>query len=157
MSSDCAGGLHQSSRLFSPPRPAGTPWITGPWTPAGEAAAGGDGAGPSSRAPGTGQPQASAAVEGYRASHRTVSKSWQLPAKFPDRAVLEAYSKPRVDTSKDRFQFSVPDVEVLRPYCQQNFGWTRVRSCLGDSEHELTVGRPRSHGLVLVHGLWPAA
>ena len=69
------------------------------------------------------------AVARYKATHRAASKNWELPARFPDGSVLAAYAQPKVDESKDKFQFLVPDVPVLTEYCTSRFGWSRVRVC----------------------------
>ena len=88
-------------------------------------------AGPSSAeqpaAADTAQSALEAELAKYKASHRSVSKSWDVPASFPDSKVLEAYLHPRVDDSKEKFEFRAPDVPVLRQYCLRHFGWTSVR------------------------------
>lgn len=62
----------------------------------------------------------------FKASHRAISKNWNLPSNFPSQDVVAAYMSPRVDTSKDKFEFRKPDLGLLRQYCQQRFGWQEV-------------------------------
>jgi hypothetical protein len=62
----------------------------------------------------------------FKASHRAISKNWNLPSNFPSQDVVAAYMSPRVDTSKDKFEFRKPDLGLLRQYCKQRFGWQEV-------------------------------
>lgn len=66
--------------------------------------------------------------EAFKLAHRKPSKNWQLPANFPSKPVLEAYLQPRVDASKDKFEFRSPDIGVLRHYCERQFGWEQART-----------------------------
>jgi hypothetical protein len=36
----------------------------------------------------------------------------RLPVHFPDERVVDAYMHPQVDNSKDKFEFSRPDLQV---------------------------------------------
>ena len=38
----------------------------------------------------------------FCAAHQGARKNWDLPDNFPDTAVIEAYSNPKVDSAKDR-------------------------------------------------------
>jgi hypothetical protein len=38
----------------------------------------------------------------FCAAHKSVRKSWDVPDNFPDTAVVEAYSNPKIDAAKDR-------------------------------------------------------
>jgi DNA excision repair protein ERCC-5 len=66
----------------------------------------------------------------FKSEHRTASKNWDLPKNFPDRKILDAYMKPAVDESKEKFEFRTPDVPILRMYCMRQFGWSTVRTRL---------------------------
>ena len=67
-----------------------------------------------------------AELEKFKREHRTAGKNWDVPKNFPDGKVVEAYMKPSVDDSKDKFEFRTPDVPVLRMYCERQFGWSAV-------------------------------
>ncbi|PKK32913.1 excision repair cross-complementation group 5 [Columba livia] len=51
----------------------------------------------------------------------------QLASGFPNPAVAEAYLKPVVDESRGSFTWGKPDVEQIREFCQDHFGWTRTK------------------------------
>ncbi|KAM9246777.1 DNA excision repair protein ERCC-5-like [Leptosomus discolor] len=51
----------------------------------------------------------------------------QLSSGFPNPAVADAYLKPVVDESKGSFIWGKPDVEQIREFCQDHFGWTRTK------------------------------
>ncbi|XP_009903548.2 DNA excision repair protein ERCC-5 [Dryobates pubescens] len=51
----------------------------------------------------------------------------QLSSGFPNPAVAEAYLKPVVDESRGSFTWGKPDVEQIREFCQDRFGWTRTK------------------------------
>ncbi|XP_054255847.1 DNA excision repair protein ERCC-5 [Indicator indicator] len=51
----------------------------------------------------------------------------QLSSGFPNPAVAEAYLKPVVDESMGSFTWGKPDVEQIREFCQDRFGWTRTK------------------------------
>lgn len=53
----------------------------------------------------------------FMAKHRNVSKNWTIPSSFPDRAVVNAYIRPRVDTSEEKFEWGRPDAEALHKFC----------------------------------------
>ncbi|KAL4441195.1 hypothetical protein ABPG77_011432 [Micractinium sp. CCAP 211/92] len=69
-------------------------------------------------------PEAAARLEAFKRTHRGVRRSWDPPASFPSAAVDQAYAEPKVDTSKEKFTFGRPDVELLRQFCQTRLGWT---------------------------------
>jgi DNA excision repair protein ERCC-5 len=60
----------------------------------------------------------------FKHKHRGVRRNWEPPPGFPSDAVAQAYAEPRVDTSKDKFSFGCPDVELLRRFCAERFGWS---------------------------------
>ncbi|XP_063193354.1 DNA excision repair protein ERCC-5 isoform X2 [Chroicocephalus ridibundus] len=51
----------------------------------------------------------------------------QLSSGFPNPAVAEAYLKPVVDETRGSFVWGKPDVEQIREFCQNHFGWTRTK------------------------------
>ncbi|XP_040984648.1 DNA repair protein complementing XP-G cells-like isoform X1 [Aquila chrysaetos chrysaetos] len=51
----------------------------------------------------------------------------QLSSGFPNPAVAEAYLKPVVDETRGSFIWGKPDVEQIREFCQDHFGWTRTK------------------------------
>eukprot|EP00873_Tetraselmis_striata_P028365 jgi/Tetstr1/448629/TSEL_035874.t1 len=69
---------------------------------------------------GEGEP---AALREFKAKHRNIRKTWQLPEVFPNPAVLEAFRNPSVDHAKDRFTFGRPDIAMLHQFCSNKFGW----------------------------------
>ncbi|XP_062343803.1 DNA excision repair protein ERCC-5 [Cinclus cinclus] len=51
----------------------------------------------------------------------------QLYSGFPNPAVAEAYLKPVVDESRGSFTWGKPDVEQIREFCKDHFGWTMTK------------------------------
>nr|XP_009502567.1 PREDICTED: DNA repair protein complementing XP-G cells [Phalacrocorax carbo] len=51
----------------------------------------------------------------------------QLSSGFPNPAVAEAYLKPVVDETRGLFSWGKPDVEQIREFCKDHFGWTRTK------------------------------
>ncbi|XP_068038669.1 DNA excision repair protein ERCC-5 [Anomalospiza imberbis] len=51
----------------------------------------------------------------------------QLYSGFPNPEVAEAYLKPVVDESRGSFTWGKPDVEQIREFCKDHFGWTRTK------------------------------
>lgn len=51
----------------------------------------------------------------------------QLYSGFPNPAVAEAYLKPVVDESRGSFTWGKPDVEQIREFCKDHFGWTTTK------------------------------
>lgn len=44
---------------------------------------------------------------------------------FPSERVADAYLHPRVDESTEKFQWSRPDLDSLRQFARNKFGWTK--------------------------------
>lgn len=63
----------------------------------------------------------------FKQTHKNVRKSWNLPSGFPSTEVVAAYLDPKVDQSKEKFTFARPDLDLLRHFCAQKFGWEQVR------------------------------
>ncbi|XP_074993669.1 DNA excision repair protein ERCC-5 isoform X1 [Calonectris borealis] len=51
----------------------------------------------------------------------------QLSSGFPNPAVADAYLKPVVDETRGSFIWGKPDVDQIREFCQDHFGWTRTK------------------------------
>ncbi|XP_078514096.1 DNA excision repair protein ERCC-5 [Lissotriton helveticus] len=52
----------------------------------------------------------------------------ELHESFPNLAVAEAYLKPVVDDSKGAFSWGRPDLEQIREFCANAFGWYRSKT-----------------------------
>jgi len=61
----------------------------------------------------------------FRKSHAT---KLFLPLGFPSPAVFEAYLKPEVDDSPEKFQWGIPDLEGLRQFLMSTIGWGPERT-----------------------------
>lgn len=57
-----------------------------------------------------------------------MKKHWVLPDEFPNERVVSAYTKPTVDRSKENFDWGKPDVDMLRIFCKEKFGWNDERT-----------------------------
>ena len=64
----------------------------------------------------------------FKFKHRNVRKTWNLPSGFPSQEVVAAYLDPKIDSSKEKFTFARPDVDLLRQFCAQRFGWESART-----------------------------
>ena len=64
----------------------------------------------------------------YKRKHRNLRKSWNLPKGFPSLEVMDAYLDPKVDDAKDKFTFARPDLDLLRRFCSDRFGWEQSRT-----------------------------
>ncbi|KAI9807865.1 MAG: hypothetical protein M1825_005171 [Sarcosagium campestre] len=51
-----------------------------------------------------------------------------LPPSFPVAAVTDAYLHPEVDSSRDQFQWGVPDLDALRSFLMATIGWSQERT-----------------------------
>ena len=51
-----------------------------------------------------------------------------LPEGFPSEEVFNAYIHPTVDESKEKFEWSVPNIEALREFAGEKFGWSRLKT-----------------------------
>jgi DNA excision repair protein ERCC-5 len=61
--------------------------------------------------------------QAFHAKHRTARTGWIAPNNFPANDVVQAYTNPVVDKSKDRFSFGAPDVDKLVTFCTRHLGW----------------------------------
>lgn len=46
-----------------------------------------------------------------------------IPQSFPNHVVIEAYQKPRVDNSSETFEWSKPDLDLLRDFAKRKLNW----------------------------------
>lgn len=51
-----------------------------------------------------------------------------LPESFPNDSVYEAYLTPEVDESREKFSWAVPNVEALRDFTGEKFGWNHAKA-----------------------------
>jgi hypothetical protein len=47
---------------------------------------------------------------------------------FPSHVVAEAYAKPQVDESTEKFAFSVPDIKGIRDFMREKLGWPSAKT-----------------------------
>ena len=66
--------------------------------------------------------------DAFFAQHKSVKKGWDLPSGFPSAAVLEAYSNPSVDSSREKLTWGKPDLQMLRLFCEERFDWLVTRT-----------------------------
>ncbi|XP_058452689.1 DNA excision repair protein ERCC-5 [Malaya genurostris] len=60
---------------------------------------------------------------GTRIALKSKLKNIEFSEGFPSMAVVEAYLYPTVDDSKEAFSWGYPDVDSLRDFAKQKFGW----------------------------------
>ena len=63
------------------------------------------------------------AAADFKRRHAGARKTFVLGDSFPNQAVVDAYLKPQVDTSRERFEWGAPDELLLRHFCAQRLGW----------------------------------
>ncbi|TDH68321.1 hypothetical protein CCR75_004503 [Bremia lactucae] len=64
----------------------------------------------------------------FQRVHASARRKWDLGEEFPSKQVVQAYMAPQVDRSDARFTWSAPDMDALRKYCAQAFGWDAAKS-----------------------------
>lgn len=75
----------------------------------------------------------------WNVAHRNVSAAYQskvkqrlsqimIPESFPNKAVFDAYHHPEVDESLEKFSWAVPNVDALRMFTMDKFGWNRAKA-----------------------------
>ena len=75
------------------------------------------------------EPSATTALrDAFFKQHRSVKKGWELPSGFPSEAVVQAYARPSVDSSKEKPTWGKPDLDMLRVFCRDAFDWNRARA-----------------------------
>lgn len=55
-------------------------------------------------------------------------KNWDVPETFPNTAVIQAYRDAKVDQNKDKFTYGRPDLQLLRRFCLDKFGWPQDKA-----------------------------
>eukprot|EP01126_Amoeba_proteus_P025125 TRINITY_DN25121_c0_g1_i1.p1 TRINITY_DN25121_c0_g1~~TRINITY_DN25121_c0_g1_i1.p1 ORF type:complete len:193 (-),score=66.56 TRINITY_DN25121_c0_g1_i1:76-654(-) len=51
-----------------------------------------------------------------------------LEQQFPDKEILDAYMFPQVDRNKEEFSWAVPNLNQLRMFLAEKFGWSREKT-----------------------------
>ncbi|KAI1287461.1 DNA excision repair protein ERCC-5 -like protein [Halotydeus destructor] len=51
----------------------------------------------------------------------------QLEDGFPNRVIFDAYIRPVVDESPEKFSWSLPDLDLIRDYCKAKLGWSQLK------------------------------
>lgn len=51
-----------------------------------------------------------------------------MPETFPNSAVIKAYRSAKVDESRDKFTYGRPDLQLLRQFCLDKFGWPQDKA-----------------------------
>ena len=51
-----------------------------------------------------------------------------MPDTFPNSAVIKAYRSAKVDESRDKFTYGRPDLQLLRQFCLDKFGWPQGKA-----------------------------
>lgn len=64
----------------------------------------------------------------FKRKHRNVRRSWVLPEDFPSQEVELAYLRPQVDHDTAPCEWGRPDLEGLREFCADKFGWEKRKS-----------------------------
>ncbi|XP_071519701.1 DNA excision repair protein ERCC-5 [Panulirus ornatus] len=75
----------------------------------------------------------------WTSAHRNVSSLYTSKVKqkmrqvmlmdsFPNEKVYEAYMSPEVDESKEKFTWAVPNVDALRAFTSEKFGWNSSKA-----------------------------
>lgn len=64
---------------------------------------------------------------GTRITLKSKLKNIEFTDGFPSSGVVEAYLFPTVDSNKEPFSWGYPDVESLRDFTKQKFGWPQAK------------------------------
>ncbi|XP_022254967.1 DNA repair protein complementing XP-G cells homolog isoform X2 [Limulus polyphemus] len=56
---------------------------------------------------------------------RSKLQKFDLEPGFPSQIVFDAYLYPHVDNSSEKFSWGIPDLQLLREYAEEKFGWSR--------------------------------
>ncbi|XP_033210006.1 DNA repair protein complementing XP-G cells homolog isoform X1 [Belonocnema kinseyi] len=62
-----------------------------------------------------------------RTSLRNKLKNVQILKGFPSQAVVQAYLKPTLDESNEKFTWVKPNLTLLSDYVRHKFGWTKLK------------------------------
>ena len=66
----------------------------------------------------------------FQKKHRSARSRWVAPKDFPANNVIQAYLKPVVDTSNEKFSWGIPDLTNIRSFCSQRLGWSHGKSVI---------------------------
>ncbi|KAL0021716.1 hypothetical protein WJX79_006455 [Trebouxia sp. C0005] len=67
-------------------------------------------------------------IRAFKHTHTGLRKNWDVPETFPNTAVIKAYKDAKVDQNKDKFTYGRPDLQLLRRFCLDKFGWQQDRA-----------------------------
>ncbi|KAL0017809.1 hypothetical protein WJX77_008582 [Trebouxia sp. C0004] len=67
-------------------------------------------------------------IRAFKHTHTGLRKNWDVPESFPNTAVIKAYKDAKVDPNKDKFTYARPDLQLLRRFCLDKFGWQQDRA-----------------------------
>jgi DNA excision repair protein ERCC-5 len=59
----------------------------------------------------------------FTKKHKSARSRWLLPSNFPSAYVLQAYTRPIVDSSQTKFSWGVPDLDAIRMFLRKKVGW----------------------------------
>jgi 5'-3' exonuclease len=82
----------------------------------------------SQESPSKKKPEEDPLAAAFKAKHRSLKKSWEVPANYPSQEVIKAYQTPSVDKSEEKFEWGKPDLDMLRLFCIKTFHWSRDSS-----------------------------
>mmetsp|Transcript_10905 Transcript_10905/g.22305 ORF Transcript_10905/g.22305 Transcript_10905/m.22305 type:complete len:1255 (-) Transcript_10905:122-3886(-) len=62
-------------------------------------------------------------LKAFHAQHRSARSRWEAPEHFPADNIINAYTRPVVDTNPEKFTWGQCDVEGLVEFCSRHIGW----------------------------------
>ncbi len=68
------------------------------------------------------------AISNFRKKHKSARTRWIAPKDFPSPSVLQAYTKPVVDSSNEQFSWELPNIDNIRMLCLRRIGWDAVET-----------------------------
>ena len=69
-----------------------------------------------------------ARVATFSKKHVTQRLTWRVADGFPDPIVMDAYLRPEVNRSSERFAWQTPKLEALRLFCSSKLGMPQARA-----------------------------
>jgi 5'-3' exonuclease len=64
----------------------------------------------------------------FKVTHSNARRKWELGEAFPNNQVIKAYEAPQVDRSSAKFSWALPDLQALRNFCSNMFGWEKQKT-----------------------------
>ena len=64
----------------------------------------------------------------FKEKHQGARRNWELPENFPDQRVIKEYAQPKVDAMNGALEWGTPDVNMLRKFCTEKFGWDAAKA-----------------------------